>query len=175
MDSSAIGTSLWMPEWRSSRPSSPVRTKPPPPPRSRLARIFHAPLENPTERRVRAPGLQWLRSPACSPGAPTRHPSCETCGLGSPARLFPEAHPTPPSRGCFRPAQPRSQSEMAHGQGTGAVPRPFPCLARGKSADSPEQISAASLARPFCTDPPRSGRPRKSCSRSAILSGFKSV
>ena len=44
-------------------------------------RIFHTPLENSTECRVGAPGLQWPRSSACRPGAPTRHPTCEICRL----------------------------------------------------------------------------------------------
>src|SRR6267143_120039 len=52
------------------------------------ARIFHAPIETRTERRVRAPGLQghWLSG--CRPGALTRRPGCEIFGLVVAAFLF---------------------------------------------------------------------------------------
>jgi hypothetical protein len=73
---------------------------------SSLSRLFHTPLENSTERRVRAPGLQRPQSPACRPGAPTRHPRCEISGLRVSGRstLGSRRSPKGASRHCHRNA-----------------------------------------------------------------------
>src|SRR2546425_11829043 len=47
-----------------------------------LAHILHTPIESPTERRVRAPGLQAPNSRRCKPGALTRRLECKISGLG---------------------------------------------------------------------------------------------
>src|SRR5207248_1500194 len=48
-----------------------------------VTRIFHVPIEGPTRRRVRAPGLQVPNERSCRPGALTRGSGREISGVAT--------------------------------------------------------------------------------------------
>ena len=63
-----------------------------------LIRMFHTPIESPTERRVRAPGLQAACRRRCRPGALTRRSFCEISRLDHETYLRSKLAGPPPIR-----------------------------------------------------------------------------